>query len=372
MGNNGYENQDENGAKIRVMWESLSGERQTDINTKIINSIKKFEGSGQLEYGKTYPLEFTFGFDKEEPIQYVYLMCAFRIVKSDKPIQINKNLPPTTSIVDIAMRDIEVFKKDQMFNWLDHVNRINKTNEQNKEDQLFYENNIFKGKENEEGQKKNEGDDSEKKSSQSSDEQKNNPNQCHINKPIDDKNIIMGSDMFGRFSVVEEPINENKYILHGIDEKELFDFYTDEMDEKSNDEYLSLFRLFSRNIVNQVTQGYYGHKIEPENKSEDEKEESSIIKSVYSLKKLQIAFCKCDFWKFNQYELGQLGFINWNDELLLIPVWAFPVILRNSREKIVYTPSNEETIIKNIDIREYPSTKYGCVPYGFKINQVKK
>lgn len=174
MGNNGYENQDENGAKIRVMWESLSGERQTDINTKIINSIKKFEGSGQLEYGKTYPLEFTFGFDKEEPIQYVYLMCAFRIVKSDKPIQINKNLPPTTSIVDIAMRDIEVFKKDQMFNWLDHVNRINKSNEQNKEDQLFYENNIFKGNENEDGQKKNEGDGSEKKSSQPN-EQKNNP-----------------------------------------------------------------------------------------------------------------------------------------------------------------------------------------------------
>ncbi len=381
MGNNENEQeqyQESPNPKLQIMWEALSENRQKEINMRIVNSIKKFESSGQLELGKTYPLEFTFGFDKEEPIQYVYLMCAFRLIKPDKPIQINKNLPPAKTIMDIAMRDIEVFKADNMYDWVDHVNRLNKNSEQNKEDQLFYENNIFENKKQEGDSGKKEVENTSEKKSQQQDKS-NPPNQCNINKPIDVKELDNENEMFGRVLFPDtENENKPKYVLHGIEESELFDFYDEEVSEKSNEEYLSIFRLYSRNMVNQVMRGYYGHKIDfdANEKDNDDDENNNddtdvVLGSLYSLKNLQASFCKCDFWKFNKYELGQLGFINWSDELLLIPIWAFPIILRNSRDKILYCPNNENIIVKNIDITEHPSSKYGCVPYGFKINEIK-
>lgn len=353
--------------KLSIMWEMLSKERQGQINKMLIDTIDKFKKSGQLEVGKIYPFELTHGFDQEEPKQYIYMMCAFRLTKLDNPIIINKSLPPVTTGLDIAMQDVEVFKEDQMFNWLDHVNRIEKNNSQNKENQLFYEDNIFK--KDKEGEKSESG--SEQQQEKKSENKKANPNQCNINKPIDD-NTDMKKDsigvMVGRIDFVEDNKSEidNKYsVKHGIPKKELFDFYEENEPDKSNDEYLSLFKTYSRNIVNHTTVTYYTHRIR------DEESDSQVLNLIHALKNLQASFCKCNFWNFNKQELGQLGFMNWSDEILLIPVWAFPIILKNSKDKLVYTPSSDETLIRDIDVDEKPLIKYGCVPYGFKISELK-
>lgn len=336
--------------KLGIMWEMLSEQRQREINKMVITTIKKFEVDGKLEVDKIYPLELTHGFDQEEPKQYVYLMCAFRLTKPEKPIMINQNLPPANNILNIAMTDIEVFKEDKMFEWIDHVNRINKQSKDNKENQLFYEDNIFK----------NEKTDSEKN---------NNPSQCNINKPIDGKGLSIGDSdvMIGVVDFTNKPndTDNTPKVKHNITEKELFDFYEENEKERDNEEYVSIFRAFSRKMVNNTMRTYYSHKIE------DEESEEDIINIIHCLKDLQMTFSKCDFWKFNKHELGQLGFINWSDEILLIPVWAFPVILNNSKDKKVYTPSNSEIFVRDIDINEKPITKYGCVPFGFKISEIK-
>jgi hypothetical protein len=108
---------------------------------------------------------------------------------------------------------------------------------------------------------------------------------------------------------------------------------------------------------------YYSHRLDEDN--------DDAVMPLYNLKDLQAAFSTCDFWKFNKSELGQLGFMNWSDEFLLIPVWAFPIILKNSKNKKVYTPASQELMIRDIDVHEKPLIKYGCVPYGFKIEELK-
>lgn len=352
---NNYENEDYGQSvnpKLTISWELLSSERQKEINNILIATIKKFEDSGKLEFDKIYPFELTHGFDQESPIQYIYLMCAFRLKKLDKPL-VQNNLVKVTSIIDISVQELEVFKEENMYNWLDHVNRIDKNSKENKENQLFYEDNIFT-KEAEPNNKQQE---------------KKFPNQCNINKPNDDtKKIDIGDigSMIEKSFIQDNNVNSNDdgYSLpHGIPKKELFDFYNKGESIRTNQEYIDMFNVYSRKITNDAMTIYYSHKLD---------ENNTLVKSLHSLKNLQLSFSNCDFWKFTKDELGQFGFMNWSDELMLIPVWAFPVVLRNSKDKKVHTPINEEVLIRNIDFNLIPAIKYGCVPYGLKINELQK
>ena len=358
--------------ELSTMWEMLSKQRQGELNNMIIKTIDKFKGSGQLEVGKIYPFELTHGFDQQEPKQYVYLMCAFRLTKLDNPIIVNKNIPPVTTGLDIALQTVEVFKEESMFNWLDHVNRIEKNNRENKENQLFYEDNIFKQEKDKETEKEKSESVNNNKVEENKKDKRVNPNQCNINKPIEgDANTDMNNNsigvMIGRVDYSENiELENNEYsIKHGIPKKELFDFYEENEPDKPNDKYLSIFKTFSRNIVNHTTVTYYNHRVH------DDKADNDVLKLIHALKNLQVSFCKCNFWNFNRNELGQLGFMNWSDDVLLIPVWAFPIILKNSKDKIVYTPTSEQVLVRDIDIHEKPMVKYGCVPYGFKISELK-
>ncbi len=349
--------------ELSTSWDLLSKERQAQINKMLIDTIDKFKKSGQLEVDKIYPFELTHGFDQEEPKQYIYLMCAFRLTKLDNPILINRTLPPVTTGLDIALQKVEVFKEEFMFNWLDHVNRIEKNNSQNKENQLYYEDNIFE--KNKESEKVEVGIENKKEK-----ERKQNPNQCNINKPIDD-NTDMSKDSIGVMIGRMDFNNENSEapfssVKHGIPKKELFDFYEESEPDKSKEEYLSIFKTYSRNMVNHTTETYYNHRVR------DDESESKVLNLIHTLKNLQISFCKCNFWDFSKSELGQLGFMNWSDEILLIPVWAFPIILKNSEDKMLYSPSAEQTLVRDIDVDEKPIIKYGCVPFGFKISELKQ
>jgi hypothetical protein len=68
-----------------------------------------------------------------------------------------------------------------------------------------------------------------------------------------------------------------------------------------------------------------------------------------------------------------MGFMNFNNEMMLIPFWAFPVILKNSIGKLLPTKSGEELIItSDIDVNDLDfSNSYGCTVYGISISELK-
>lgn len=147
------QNQFPHNPKIIPMYNLLSDERKGEMRKLITETINKFKDSGKLEYGRMYPFEVTKAFDQEEPIQFVYMKCVFKVDEIPFEDIMNKfgsneitkkldNAPITA--VKMILEDIEVFKEDKMFDWVDHVSRINKQNIENKDSQLFYENNIFK------------------------------------------------------------------------------------------------------------------------------------------------------------------------------------------------------------------------------------
>jgi len=147
------ENQIPHNPKITTMYDLLSGERKSELSKFIVETITNFRNSGKLQYETIYPLEITKAFDQEEPKQFIYVRCAFKVY--EKPVEDVINLfgvndftkaisTPTIPSIRMILEDVEVFNEDNIFEWLDHVNRINKQNSENKDNQLFYENNIFK------------------------------------------------------------------------------------------------------------------------------------------------------------------------------------------------------------------------------------
>lgn len=366
-----------NSDKSNIMWDLLSDQRKLEVDKIITDTISKFEQSGKVEINKIYPFEITQGFDQDKnDVQYIYLRCAFRFNEIPPNIFMPINgMPIPKNIVDVRVLDIEVFKEDEIFDWLDHVNRIEKEKNENKENQLFYEDNIFTKEEDIKPDEKDNKYDNEHKPIIKNlfSKESINPKQTNINKPIENKEGI--EDKIFGYHNFSDLINTNMGSAttfnnnidfgeppHLIPKKELFDFYSKSEPDKSNAEYLSIFRTYSRNIVNFTMLIYYNHK------DDSEMGDNHVMKLIHALKNLQNNFSNCDFWKFSRYELGQLGFINWSDEILLIPIWAFPVILKNSKDKIVFTPTREEILIRDIDVNENPIVKFGCVSYGFKIS----
>ena len=252
-----------NDGKINIMWEKLSKERQGHLHKMIIETLDKFKQSGKLEIGKVYPIELTHGFDQEEPKQYVYIMCAFRYNDNKIPMMISSSMPPImANTIELRFTDVEVFKEDNLFDWLDHVNRIEKGNRENKNDQLFYEDNIFKK------DKEGDSENTENEKKDNKETKKTNPNQCGINQPIEDDNTLLRNpadmEIIGTASLFKENEHQEGFKSnnnnHGLSEKELFDFYEKNEPVLTNEEYISLFRVYSRDVVNNMMVTYYHHK----------------------------------------------------------------------------------------------------------------
>jgi hypothetical protein len=92
------------------------------------------------------------------------------------------------------------------------------------------------------------------------------------------------------------------------------------------------------------------------------------LSSVAALQELHIKFSKCDFTKFNSQQLKFFGFVNWSDKMMLIPVWALPVVMMNNKG-IKLTSIDKKEVVVGRDVLEF-RVRYGCTIYGLQMEQL--
>jgi hypothetical protein len=279
--------------KILLMYNLLSEERKGEMRKLITETINKFKESGKLEYGRMYPFEVTKAFDQKEPKQFVYMKCIFKVDEIPFEDIMNKfgsnditrkldNAPITT--VKMILEDIDVFKEDSVFHWVDHVDRINKQNIEKKDSQLFYENNIFKNDDNKNKEKDQAKIESAEFNKDSHQAKKMQMMDDVINTNLKDKiKYGIGVDFDnGINNSDEEDINNEAF----------FDFYYPEAEILNNNEYFDMFKTYARASLNCCMDNFV-------NKGDVDSKEM-FYNTIISLKTLQSRFSNCDFWKFNR------------------------------------------------------------------------
>ena len=363
-------------------WSLLSQERQEIVSNLLMGVFDKFKKIGQVEPNKIYPIELTKGFDTEAPNQYVYIKGAFRIggLEALQPTMIVKDLTTSQTVNAEPVKDnsvqfiadiIEVFNNpmdmgdaNDSIQWIDHVQRIDKT-----KNKLYYNDNIL-NKEGEESTKESKL--SQAKITSALIKEKGekakaffdnmaNSTMSFINKNYtfraDKKNTETGLTTIKKEEVINDP--------QPITPEELFDFYMEGIPVLTNEQYIDLFRAYAKSLLNNAMDGVIHQRYWDEN--------TCFSNMVENLKMLQMNFSSCDFWNFSLEELLELGFVNWANKILLIPFWAFPIILINSIQKKLHTRDYEDYIIgeDTTDIIDFTNV-YGCVIYGIPIADLRK
>ena len=262
---------------------NLYGDRGIQIMDIIVDSIGNFMKSSKINKthnfveGDIYPMQLTKAF-KEEPLQYIYIECAFSLVK--QTIAENDSIPKEILATKLNFDKLLIFSKDQMFDWIDYVNKI-----KNQKDNAYSQDSIFN---------KNEEittDDSL---------------QVYIKKSVIDKDpnspfnqkFVLPKGFYQRQSngINPEQRLETNLNLSGEkeDEEEIdaFDFWDETVPELTEEEYLDIFRLFSKNAINSIMEGIIIPSF-----FTDETEVTKMC-LIESLKDLQHKFSNSDFWKF--------------------------------------------------------------------------
>lgn len=346
--------------KVNDSLKHLSQDRREEIMNIIIQTLSTFRQNEKFEEGKIYPFELTYGFDKEEPTQYVYVKCAFALI--EQTIAEGDSIPRKVFSTKLNFEDLQIFKKEEMFEWLDHVNRINKDSK--REDSLHSENTIFKK---EDSDKTNKPKDEKEKTVQSNIRKSiidKNPNSPFNQKPNLPKGFFkkLGENEINPENILETNINQNSE----DDENDIFDFWDEEMPEFTEEEYLETFRLFSKNAINSVMEGTI-----ISNFFTDETEITKMC-LIDSLKDLQHKFSNCDFWKFKKETLLDLGFMNFANKILLIPIWAYPVVHVNGFGRLLAKKDGGFDMLDE-DLEKFDFTNcYGCYGFGIPIKDLGK
>lgn len=89
------------------------------------------------------------------------------------------------------------------------------------------------------------------------------------------------------------------------------------------------------------------------------------VKELYS--KLVEKFTGVDFTEFTSEELKQLDFQFWDENIILMPVWAIDCL--SDGVKIVSLNGEEITFDKSKGLDK--DTRFGCSAYGFTLSQLR-
>jgi hypothetical protein len=153
-----------------------------------------------------------------------------------------------------------------------------------------------------------------------------------------------------------------------ITENELYDYYSEHIPKYDVWDYLDKFNFASKSIVNNV----FESKIYQKHWGE----EHCLKQNVKIVLALQNYFSAVDFTEFSKFELEHMGFINYKEKCMLVPIWAYPIVLRNHKGLEVETVTGENKII-GVDIinaadkKNYES-RIGVVRFGIKITSIRK
>lgn len=326
----------------------LHGNRGEEILNIIIEAISNFRQTAKFVEGEIYPIQITKAF-KEEPTQYVYVECAFSLV--EQTVAENDSVPQKIFSTKLNFDKLLVFNKDQMFDWIDYVNKI-----KNQKDNVFSKDSIL-------NKEKDAPDDSV---------------QVYIKKSIVDKNpnspfnqkfaypkgfFKKGVGEFNPEDTIESNLNINQ---SEEEENNIFDFYDEEMPELTEQEYLETFRLFSKNTMNSVMEGI----LIPDFFNEHDSLTKTLV--IENLKDMQHRFSGCDFWKLSKETLLELGFMNFANKLLLVPIWAYPILHSNGFGRLVGKKNGEFGVLdEKLDNFDFTNC-YGCFGFGIPITDLGK
>jgi len=74
-----------------------------------------------------------------------------------------------------------------------------------------------------------------------------------------------------------------------------------------------------------------------------------------------------DFRKFTKEELLSLGFSYWDDNLIVMPLWAYHIC----EDGLILTSINDDTAVKGKDDID-TDVRGGCLAYGFTVKELFK
>lgn len=279
-----------NDTKVELAMNNLSTDRRNHINALIQGAINKIQNNPNQNL--TYNIELTERFDKEEPYQFVWLSLSFSVQN------LGFSIPTPNGLVNaiqanLTITDMEIFSQSNIDGWLDHTERIK---ESQATDLLKQE------------------------------EDKNNSNNVKI---MDNQNKVDTNDDDDRIEE-QKAIEELEWLFTPL-------FSSPFPKEHSTDEYMKIFQRYSSIFANRIISGFINIQDEPIQSIKNKIDEALIM--------LTSEFDKCDFTKFSKEELEQLGFVNWRNKTLMIPIWAYPIILKNNIGLIVLDLQGEEWVI---------------------------
>ncbi len=93
---------------------------------------------------------------------------------------------------------------------------------------------------------------------------------------------------------------------------------------------------------------------------------------IESLKDLQHKFSNCDFWKFKKESLLELGFMNFANKILLVPIWAYPVLHINGFGRMIAVKDGNFVLLDENSGKFDFTNCYGCYGFGLPIMDLGK
>lgn len=311
---------EDNSEKVNIMFNSLSKERRTHIENQIQGVINLLLDK-KAQLGTEHSVELTERFDKEEPHQFIWLSMKILFIQQPYMVQTPQGM---SQAIGYATRivDAEVYGTGGIDHWIDHVQRIKK------------QDNIYLSKDGVVEQDKTES---------------NNFNETvnNIEKEMNEENKEEFTE--------EDAINEQLWEF-----KEMFNLPNPV--QRTTKEYIKTYQRYM---------SVFSNKLMEMRLDSDEDNFFGIVSDIQnSLSMLMSEFDKCNFTSFRKAELESLGFINWRNKIMLIPVWAYPCILKNNHGLVVKSTYGDELIVGR-NFMDTDSANNGSMPVGFPFTVIK-
>lgn len=300
----------ENSEKVKIAMDNLSTERKNHIHKLIENSINPLKNNANQNM--TYQLEITERFDKEEPHQFVWMSFNFSLQHLGFLIP-NYNGGMIGAVqAHASITDMEIYSPPDIDGWLDHVQRIKDLQSKN----------LLKN------------DEDKKEETSNNTVIINNQNEIDMNDENDDLDE-------------QKAIEELEYLFSPL-------FSSPYPKSHSNEDYIKIFQKYSAIFANRVMAGFINMQDEPISLVQNRVNEALVM--------LTSEFENCDFTKFSKEQLETLGFVNWKNKILMIPIWAYPIILKNNKGLILNDIKGEEWFVGKDYI--FTEDKNGVIAVG--------
>ncbi len=329
----------ENEEKVRLMVDKLSPERKKRMEEMMQQSAQAIKNNG-FDLKNQYTVEITEKFDKEEPFQFIWMKLMVNFVPTQFMMMTPQGMQAQMGLM-FKVVDMEVYEQSTINDWLDHVQRIKGQNS------LYYE---------KDGEVQNKETNNDKLMIQETkfDEKKNIQETKVLNPNAEEKNKNLEQPEFSPENELtdEQKISEQKWGYVPF-------FSGDNPVKKSNKEYLDLFSKNTRHFANRIMHTHiYGSF---------EQRDVDYMFIHQSLVNMVSDFEMCDFTSFTKSELEFFGFTNWRNKSMMIPLWAFPIVLKNNDGLKLIDIHGQEFIVGKDYIEE--ENKNGCMAIGFPMKK---